>query len=130
MGPEQRQQLRALLEEQRDAIADAGRVKIDPNRTFSDDPKVDEDAQPLNEMNQVIASSRNKARTGNLAQIERALNKLEHYPDEFGLCEDCDEPIPFKRLLLMPYAELCTKCQGAAEEPRGGARKHLTDYND
>ena len=57
MTAEERQQLTELLKAQREAIAEAGNVKIDPNRQFADDPKVDEDVQPLNEMNQVIASS-------------------------------------------------------------------------
>ena len=130
MDAKQRDELEALLLEQQARIQEAGAVKIDPNRQFADDPKVDDDAQPLNEMNQVIASSRNKARTGSLAQVEQALYKLRHYPDEFGLCEECELPIALGRLRVMPFAELCTRCQSAQESPRGGARRHLTDYKD
>lgn len=129
MDVKQRAEFQALLREQQAQIQQAGAVKIDPNRQFADDPKVDEDSQPLNEMNQVIASSRNRARTGSLAQVEQALYKLEHYPDEYGLCEECEQPIAPGRLRVMPFAELCTRCQSAQEEPRGGGRKHLLDYD-
>jgi DnaK suppressor protein len=79
-------------------------------------------------MNQVIASKRNRARTDVLARVKRALERLEQNPDDFGLCDECGEPIG-KRLEAMPYVELCVECQqerdGAAKL---GRRRHLTDY--
>ncbi len=129
MDASQREMLRERLLQLKAKLSAEGAVAIEPNRTFSDDPKVDEDAQPLNEMNQVIASSRNKNRSGVLEQIDVALDKLANDPDEYGVCEDCDGPIPFGRLKIMPYAELCTRCQDSADPQRGGARKHLLDFD-
>jgi DnaK suppressor protein len=43
-----------------------------------------------------------------LSKLERAL-KLIDDPD-FGLCRACEEPIPFKRLMIMPESELCVQC--------------------
>ena len=38
----------------------------------------------------------------------------------FGRCTECEEPIPEKRLELMPYVELCVECQQATDGPRAG----------
>jgi DnaK suppressor protein len=89
----------------------------------------DEDEQPLNEMLQTIASSRNRNRELVLKRVQKALAKLAEDPDDFGACESCGEPILQKRLEAMPYAELCTDCQSARDDPRGlPTRKRLTDY--
>ena len=43
-----------------------------------------------------------------LAKLERTLKMLDD-PD-FGLCGECEEPIPPGRLMAMPEAELCVGC--------------------
>ena len=43
-----------------------------------------------------------------LSKLERAFAKIDH-PD-FGLCRECEEPIPFKRLLIMPESKFCVAC--------------------
>lgn len=127
MGPADLDRFRRLLVAHRDALAQAGDVRLDPLR---DDAvgKLDEDFAPLAEMGQVIASRRNSARTGSRKQIDEALGRLDDDPDAFGLCDACDEPIPRGRLELMPWVTKCVACQGASEDPRGGGRKHITDY--
>ncbi|MBW1833433.1 MAG: TraR/DksA C4-type zinc finger protein [Deltaproteobacteria bacterium] len=32
---------------------------------------------------------------------------------DFGLCCECEEPIPFARLMIMPESDLCVKCAEA-----------------
>lgn len=44
-----------------------------------------------------------------LKEIEDALERLKH--GEYGMCEDCGEPIPEQRLRLFPAARLCVRCQ-------------------
>lgn len=43
-----------------------------------------------------------------LAQLER----MEHHVDEpgFGLCKKCGQPIPMRRLILMPQSVFCVRC--------------------
>jgi DnaK suppressor protein len=43
-----------------------------------------------------------------LTKLERALARIDS-PD-FGLCSVCEEPIPVKRLMLMPETSRCVKC--------------------
>ena len=103
--------------------------RIDPNRT--DETKVggDEDEQPLNEMLQAIASDRNRASGDAMGRVQRALDKLDHAPEDAGACEDCGEDIPWGRLKAMPYAELCVTCQTKRDGPqRGPTRRGLTDF--
>ena len=49
--------------------------------------------------------------------VESALRRIED--KTYGLCEACGKSIPQKRLLAMPYASMCIKCQELEEkEPR------------
>jgi len=109
-------------------LLDEGSVKLDPNRG-SLDMGTDEDSQPLNEMNQAIASRRNLNRLGLLKKINAALHRLNNCPDDFGYCGECDDPLTLKRLELMPYVELCVKCQSGQEDPLRSRRKNLRDYS-
>lgn len=43
-----------------------------------------------------------------LAKLERALAKTDN-PD-FGLCRECEEPIPSARLMVLPETDLCVQC--------------------
>ena len=48
-----------------------------------------------------------------LLLVDDALEAIEH--EEYGLCEECEEPINEKRLLLMPFTRLCVSCQSELE---------------
>lgn len=121
-----RNRLRRKLLELRDEIIREGDLTIAPVRD-ANEAKVDEDAAPLTEMHQVIASKRNRARTDVLARVQAALRRIEEDPEMFGLCRNCEEPIG-KRLELLPYVELCTECQQARDgSPRQGSRRNLRD---
>jgi DnaK suppressor protein len=110
-------------------ILSEGDIELEPGRGDPTAVGSDEDAQPLTEMSQSIASSRNRNRSGVLKRIVAALARLEGDPEMFGLCTECEEPIPAKRLDLMPYVELCVECQQSADGKRPtGSRKHLRDF--
>jgi DnaK suppressor protein len=44
-----------------------------------------------------------------IKEIEEALERIKH--GEYGICEECGEPIPEQRLRLFPAAKLCVRCQ-------------------
>lgn len=125
-----RKRLRARLSALRDELITAGNIDIPPARTdVVSQP--DDDEAPLTEMTQTIASSRNRERSERLEAIDDALARIDDDPDEFGLCETCEEPIGSKRLELMPWVTLCVACQDKIErENRApGGRKNLLDYH-
>ncbi len=130
MNDAQREELREhLLQRKRELLAQ-GDFKPGPNRN---DPvgQADEDEQPLNEMNQVILSRRNRVRAQELAGIEATLRRMEVEPEEYGRCLDCDEWIPVGRLRLMPWAQRCVACEHEhSGPPEDGRRRHALDFID
>jgi RNA polymerase-binding transcription factor len=48
-------------------------------------------------------------------RIDEALQRLDD--GTYGLCEDCDDPIPDARLHALPFATLCRPCQESREAP-------------
>ncbi len=105
-----------------------GDVAIEPARKDETAVGGDEDEQALTEMNQVIASKRNHARTQELAKITAALKRLETSPEGFGLCVECGEEIG-KRLEARPYVETCVECQAEKDGAlRKGPRRHAGDF--
>lgn len=125
----QKRTLRRALQALVSDVSSKAPRRIAPNRT--DDSKVggDEDEQPLNEMLQAIASDRNRASGVALGRAQRALDKLDHAPDDAGTCEECGEDIPWGRLKAMPFAELCVGCQGKHDRPhQGPTRRGPTDF--
>jgi RNA polymerase-binding transcription factor len=129
MTPKQRLAHRTTLERLRAEVLRAGPAPIEPNRRDAATTGVaDEDAQALSEMMQVLASKRNEGQAALLGRIDRALAKLGGAPDDFGLCEECEEEIAAKRLALVPWATLCVPCQAKRDPKRGASRKKLTDF--
>lgn len=129
MNAAQRKQIHKLLIELKADLSGKGPQRITPNRQSDEEVGGDEDEQPLNEMMQSIASSRNRNFGVTLAKVNKALQKLAEDPDDFGNCESCGEEILFGRLKAMPYADLCTACQSKQDDPKGApTRRKLTDY--
>jgi DnaK suppressor protein len=55
----------------------------------------------------------NYRNSSKLKQIEEALKQIEN--KTYGLCKDCEETIPEKRLLHNPYFQTCVDCAEARE---------------
>jgi DnaK suppressor protein len=49
-----------------------------------------------------------------LQQVEDALERIEE--GEFGVCDECGEPIQKKRLEAVPWARYCLACQEAVDK--------------
>jgi len=56
----------------------------------------------------------NKAKQ-TLSKMEGALTMIND-PD-FGLCRECEDPIPFARLMIVPESNLCVQCAGSKMGP-------------
>ena len=128
MSEESLARVRKQLEEARVALVEEGDIAVEPNREDPGSVRRDDDAQPLNEMNQAIASRRNLERTARLRQIAAALARMKLEPEDFGLCAACEEEIAARRIEVMPWAKYCIRCQGKDDPERGGRRSHLSEY--
>jgi len=129
MEPAALKRYRQKLLDLKAEIVSGGDIEIEPGRKDPSAVGSDEDEQPLTEMSQAIASSRNRSRADVLERVLAALARLDADPEMFGLCTECEEPISAKRLDLMPYVELCVECQQATDGPRKiGGRRHLRDF--
>jgi DnaK suppressor protein len=63
-------------------------------------------------------------RSSELRQIKDALVRIDS--GEYGICDECENPIRFERLKILPFAQLCRSCQQDSErkerERGSGAR--------
>ena len=50
-----------------------------------------------------------------LRNIKWLIEKVQKN-EEFGICEECEKPIPEERLLIVPESTLCVKCQRELEK--------------
>ncbi|MBI4965864.1 MAG: TraR/DksA family transcriptional regulator [Desulfomonile tiedjei] len=71
--------------------------------------KGDEIDLATGEISRELAAKISMRQHRQLKEIEDALERLKL--GEYGLCEECGEPIPEARLRLFPAARLCVRCQ-------------------
>src|SRR5262249_1799538 len=96
-------------------LAKKGEILKNARRTLSEDMTLDSD-DLADEMD--LASSeylqsftfrlRGREKTF-LEKIDHALAKIDE--GKFGICEECEEPIPMKRLEARPQTTLCSRCK-------------------
>ena len=60
--------------------------------------------------------------------VEEALARIEKR--QFGLCAQCERPIPAKRLEVQPWARYCLRCQELADSGLGGEAFEFPDIDD
>lgn len=89
-----------LIEEKDSYLKPVEKISID-----TDGDEVDEiQGKQLIELNRQLAERKiNKCK-----QIDEALNRIEK--GEFGICQDCEEEIPEKRLEANPCVRTCVCC--------------------
>lgn len=75
-------------------------------------------AQTLEQMDRDASLAEQERRE--LAAIERALAKMA--TGNYGMCEECEEEIPAKRLVAVPSARMCAKCQAYEERQQSRMR--------
>ena|SRR5271166_1383697 len=86
--------------------------KSDILKKSSQDIDIDTDGDEADEIQgNIIIGINNQLNVRNiekLAQIEEALKRVD--TKSYGKCQDCEEPIPEKRLLINPHAQTCVSC--------------------
>lgn len=53
-------------------------------------------------------------------EIKHALEKVDH--GNYGICENCGQPIAPDRLAALPFVTLCIRCRELSERHREGRR--------
>ena len=100
---------RKILEEKREAVVRRARETMDQDMTLDASELPDEmDLASSEYMQSFTFRLRGRERVF-LQKIEKAIKKLDE--GEFGVCEDCEEPISVKRLEARPETELCIRCK-------------------
>lgn len=97
---------RQMLIAKRQEIISALDIKFD---TLARMGRVAEDDQAQISHDEFISLQKNKIDYGQLRLIEEALDRVES--GDYGICLDCDDPIPEKRLRAIPWARYCIPCQ-------------------
>ena len=64
-----------------------------------------------------ILHSQSHTESSQLRLVVDALVRLDH--EEFGICEECEEPISLKRLEAVPWTPYCRDCQEEVESETG-----------
>lgn len=97
----------------------AGKQITESSKRFLTDirfsrPSVGSD-HPADTVNDVSPAATYKAGRSveQLRQIDEALQRLDS--EEFGICEDCGNPIAFGRLKAVPMAVRCVSCEESHE---------------
>ena len=62
-----------------------------------------------------------------LNRIEELIERIKHDQD-FGICEECERPIPEARLMIVPEAVMCVSCQEELE--RFESRSNFSSSNN
>lgn len=60
-----------------------------------------------------------------LEDVEGAIQRIDR--GNYGLCEDCEKPIPRSRLEVLPFARRCLVCEGTSERM---VRTHSPAYTE
>lgn len=97
---------RALLLAERASILGTSSSKLDVLELL--DKVSAEDQAPLLH-DQAVALHCRSQELRKLKKIGAALERLQ--TGEFGICQRCEEPIPRRRLLAIPWADHCVPCQ-------------------
>lgn len=117
LSKEQRISLTELLQQQRHELRAAIRDELLQNQSEGEaelsgtvhDASEESVAELVSEMNTALLSRSIQE----LRQVEEALTRIE--TDDYGICEECGEAIPFERLQANPITTLCLEHQEEQE---------------
>lgn len=108
MNPEEKQKLKKIMHQK---IQDL-KQQVETFKNLSKPVSPDNAIGRLTRMDAINSKSINEASLEKAKQtleiLKQSVNELDK--PEFGMCNNCEEPIPFKRLLIMPESKFCVDC--------------------
>jgi len=72
--------------------------------------------QAIERQNDEVLDALEVAGERELAQINRALARIE--AGDYGICQECGQPIPEARLSALPFTDYCVACAEALSKGR------------
>ncbi len=103
-----------MLEAERDKLYKMARDTTREQRKTEEDDLMDDIDLASSELDQSMTYKLRDRERNLLRKIEKALGKIED--GDYGICENCGEPISLKRLEARPVAELCITCKEEQEK--------------
>jgi len=121
MTSKEKTELKALLLQKRAELIAKARQRFNGLRNLDEREKVDvvENYLSASHTEDIVAEELVTLVCKDLSAIKAALSKLEE--GTYGVCEDCGDDIPLKRLKVRPDATRCVKCQDL-EDKKGRMR--------
>ena len=98
-----------LLEEQADLLRKIERLREDVKVELEFEADEGDPELPEREKNLALLATFEQQ----LEEIEIALNKVEE--DDYGICQNCGQPIDPERLAIVPEAQYCVPCKTKLE---------------
>lgn len=105
----EQKKFRELLEEKRAAVMDRARKTLTEDMALDQNDLPDEMDLASSEYYQSFEFRLRGREKSHLAKLNLALRKLD--AGNFGICEECEEPIGKKRLEARPETGLCIQCK-------------------
>ncbi len=105
--------LEQFLKSRQAQLAASVRNAISRQRIHDDGSGADLTARASATLDGEIQAALMDRQTGQLAEIEAALGRLQR--GEYGFCHGCGTFIGLVRLRALPFAWRCSRCQGRAE---------------
>jgi len=109
------EEFRKILNEKRERLLAEAKRTLDQEMVIEADERMDEVDQASSEYMQAFSFRLRGRERFLLSKIEHALKKMEAGAD-YGLCEECEDPISLKRLQARPEAQLCIQCKEVQEK--------------
>lgn len=107
--------IRKVLEDEREILM---RTLVDQDAGEDEDQNPDEMDLADRSADQEVKVSLDHLSEDVLERIGKALGRLE--AGTYGKCLGCGKEILAERLLALPYAEFCVRCQASQEERERG----------
>lgn len=96
---------------QRRQSAEKEYLKNRSELSYYDNHPTDTGSEPCQMEKDLALNSKDKSI---LEKIDLALDKM--YKGNYGICENCGAKIPLERLEVIPYTNLCPKCENQEYE--------------
>ncbi len=114
MKQNQSEQFLNKLLEIKSSIVSGSETKQSANRKFESGPAADISDEAVETYSKELRMNIGEQEWQKLKLVELAIENIKN--DCYGICTECEKPIPKARLEVMPFAIHCVQCLSKLEE--------------